>query len=87
MTTHVLKTWPGWFEPIRSHKKRFEVRLNDRDFQTGDTLYLQEWDPRTEQYTGRHEIRLVTFVLQGPSFGIEQDYVVMSIDETKVVEK
>lgn len=43
--THELKTWPEFFEAIQSGKKKFEVRKNDRDFKTGDTLLLKEYDP------------------------------------------
>ena len=44
-TTHDLKTWPEYFHQILARKKTFELRLNDRDFQVGDTLRLIEFDP------------------------------------------
>jgi len=61
--THNLKTWPKFFEMVRSGRKTFELRVNDRNFQVGDILDLHEWVPETETYTGRRECRLVADVI------------------------
>ncbi|EPB6723331.1 DUF3850 domain-containing protein [Vibrio fluvialis] len=50
-TVHELKILPEYFALQISGEKRFEVRHNDRDFQIGDTVILNEWDG--ESYTGR----------------------------------
>lgn len=42
---HELKTWPCYFEHVTSGNKTFEIRKNDRGFQSGDTVVLREWDP------------------------------------------
>lgn len=42
---HELKTLPVYFDAVARGDKTFEVRKNDRDFQTGDTLVLREFDP------------------------------------------
>lgn len=47
MTTHKLKTWPRFFDAIASGAKTYEVRLDDRGFQKGDAVVLEEWDPDT----------------------------------------
>ena len=57
----------------------FEIRKNDRDYQLGDFLYLQEYDPGSRRYTGREQTAEVTYVLQGGQFGIEEGYVIMGI--------
>lgn len=49
MAHHNLKIKPEFFEKVRRGIKTAELRKNDRDFQTGDTLTLQEFD---SGYTG-----------------------------------
>ena len=41
---HRLKTLPRYFKAVVKGEKTFEVRKDDRDFQTGDTLLLQKFD-------------------------------------------
>lgn len=45
MTTHALKAWPPYWRRVAERTKTFEVRRDDRDFQTGDYLLLEEWEP------------------------------------------
>lgn len=47
------KTWPKYFQEILEGKKKFEVRLADFDVKEGNTLILEEYDPKTKKYTGR----------------------------------
>ena len=47
------KCWPEYFEQIISGKKKFEIRLADFDLKLGDILVLEEYNPQTNQYTGR----------------------------------
>jgi hypothetical protein len=44
MTTHELKTTPGPFQAIWEGRKTFEIRYDDRGYQTGDKLDLREFD-------------------------------------------
>lgn len=76
---HELKTWPEHFEAVATGEKCFEVRKNDRDFKTDDVLWLREYDPKTEAYTSREAAAIVSYILHGPTFGIEASYVVMSL--------
>jgi hypothetical protein len=81
--THKLKCWPQFFQPTLNAHKRFEVRKMDRDYQVGDILVLQEWDPDTRAYSGREvEVRvdylLKAFVL-GTELPIDPEYCIMSI--------
>lgn len=62
MTTIKKKIWPSYFDAVKSGKKNFELRLNDFRVKEGDTLLLEEWDPKTEKYTGRSIKRKVTYV-------------------------
>ena len=77
---HYLKTWPEFFEAIRKRKKRFEIRLNDRDYRTGDILIFQEFDPNKKEYTGSIDIAaLVTYTLDKKPF-LPDGYIAMSIN-------
>ena len=64
MATIKKKIWPEYFELVSSGKKKFELRLNDFDFTERDTLLLEEWDPKTKEYTGRKIEKKVSFVLK-----------------------
>lgn len=76
---HELKTWNEYFEEVFMGHKTFEVRKADRPFTKGDTLILKEWNPKTEQYTGREMARGISYVLEGGQFGVEKGFVVMAI--------
>lgn len=78
--THNLKTWKEYYQRIVSGEKTFEVRKNDRDFQTGDFLKLEEYDPTTDSFTGNSITKRVSYILHGGDFGVEQDTVVMALD-------
>ena len=56
------KIWPEYFEAVESGKKKGELRLNDFEVNEGDTLVLEEWDPKTKEYTGRKMEKKVTDV-------------------------
>jgi ASC-1-like (ASCH) protein len=55
------KIWPEYFDAVASGRKKFELRLNDFEVCEGDTLALEEWDPKTKQYTGRKIEKKVTY--------------------------
>jgi hypothetical protein len=77
---HQLKTWPEYFQAVWNEEKTFEVRKNDRNFQVGDALVLQEYDPATESYTGSGMVKTVTYILDNPAF-VKEGFVVMGLGE------
>ena len=44
---HGLKILPQYFCRVQDGSKTFEVRENDRGFQPGDIVVLNEWNPAT----------------------------------------
>ncbi|MBC1532076.1 DUF3850 domain-containing protein [Listeria seeligeri] len=72
MTVHKLKILPEFFREKITLKKSFEIRNNDRNFEVGDTLVLQEFEDGN--YTGREyweDVIYITDYLQ------EDDVVVL----------
>ena len=80
--THNLKSWPDAFEPMWEGRKRHEYRVNDRDFNEGDELVLQEWEQGEGVYTGRSMRTKVTYMSVGPSWEIPEGYCVMSCSDS-----
>ena len=54
--------WPKDFELEKSGKKRFELRVADFKIKAGDTLILQEWNPKNKKYTGKSLRKKVNYV-------------------------
>lgn len=69
------KIWPEYFDLVASGKKKFEMRLNDFEVNEGDTLILEEWDPKTKEYTGRTIAKKVGYVgkFKLDTFGQEKE--------------
>ena len=80
-STHELKVWPACFEAVADGRKAFDVRLNDRDYQVGDALLLREYEPESEQYSGRTTDRWISYLMQGGAFGLEPGWCVLGLAE------
>lgn len=76
---HELKTWPKQFHAILDGHKKYEIRVNDRNYTEGDELMLQEWDPKIQQYTGRFLLANVTYMTRGGEWGLSENMCVMSL--------
>lgn len=79
---HQLKISPEFFEEVISGRKSFEIRFNDREFNVGDILALNEWEQTSSvggHYTNRSCVVYVDYIFYGGTLGVEEDYVVMSI--------
>jgi len=86
MSTHDVKSWPDFFEPLLNGSKMFDLRRNDRDYKVGDLLYLREWDDHEQEYTGRQCFRRITYILDGighgsiePHKGLVRGFVILSL--------
>lgn len=77
--THALKTWPEYFEELKNGHKTFELRKDDRPFESGDILLAQEYDPK-EGYTGEELTFVIGSILRDvPKLGLKQGYCILSI--------
>jgi ASC-1-like (ASCH) protein len=79
---HELKIIPEYFQAIWDGKKPFEVRKNDRNYQVGDTVQLNEFDPKHQQYTGGCLYRTITYVLDNPDY-VKDGFVIFGLGEKR----
>lgn len=77
---HNLKIRKRFYWDICTHKKRFEIRKNDRDFKVGDVLRLNVIDAEPGTNPPKLECK-VDYILYHEDFpdGIMPGYCVMSI--------
>jgi len=82
---HELKVKANYFAKLASGEKNFEARIDDRDFEVGDTLYLGELEERRDSstgkqcYTGSYVTREITYIMRGGRYGIAQGWVIMAL--------
>lgn len=77
-TIHELKILPAYYADVWHGIKTFEVRKDDRGFQIGDTLHLQEYDP-PKGYTGRFIIAKVCYKINDPAY-CKDGYCILGIE-------
>lgn len=81
ITLHELKIQSAHFNDVLAGRKTAEVRFNDRDYQVGDCLNLQEID-EDEALTGQELNAEISHVLHGGQFGITKGWCVLSLTNT-----
>jgi hypothetical protein len=72
---HHLKINKEFFDPVLKEIKTFEIRYNNRNFNVGDLILLNEWDSLREVYTGRKVRGKITYITD---YEQKEDYVVFS---------
>ena len=78
---HELKICPEYFKAVISGEKTFEIRKNDRPFNKGDLLALNEFDG--QYYTGNSCLVFIDYILDDSDF-CKKDMVVMAIKPCSV---
>ena len=94
-TNHKVKSWSMFFEDIVSGERTSDIRdFRDRNYQVGDIVTLQEFDPVKFRYTGREVDVLITYIQRNKSNpcaisreALHNDYGVLSIKLVSVVRK
>lgn len=90
LTVHILKTLDLYFDAVQAGTKTFEVRKNDRAFQTGDLLHLERWEKDRfnslyPSFPAQSVTKKITYLLQGGQFGIDAGYCVLGLGEASNV--
>ncbi len=78
MVRYQLKTVNPYFQDMWTRKKRFDVRINDRNFKVGNTLVLHEFKAETGFFTGRKINTIITYILDTPDF-CKEGYVILQL--------
>lgn len=73
---HTIKLAKMYYEDVKSGKKSFELRKNDRGYKQGDILKMLEYAEGA--WTGRQIIAEVTYLLENYA-GIEEGYCIMAL--------
>lgn len=86
---HILKTEHHVWLAVKRGDKLFEVRKNDRLFQTGDTVILRKLekdgfrfdrDPDAGRFSYQDLKFKIGLILQGGQYGIEPNYCVFQLE-------
>lgn len=86
MTQHELKLNDKYFDAVKSGRKTFEIRYNDRDFHIGDILLMYRADDEGEPVFNssgyrdwvRCTVEYIITDLESP-FGLKEGFVVLGI--------
>lgn len=76
MTTHIVKTMDSHYAAILANQKRFEALPNERDYQKGDTLYIEEV-AKNEEGKFAHTGRVLKAVVSHVSSTMQREGVVV----------
>lgn len=71
---HELKILPEYFTAVTSGIKRFEIRKNDRGYNVGDILRLNEYEKG--KYTGNVHVVEITYITD---YAQQNNFVVLGI--------
>lgn len=74
---HYIKCETQYYQAVERGEKKFELRLNDRDYKKHDLVYLDEF--ANSDYTGRRigpfEIQ---YIMYGPIFGLAEGWCIFN---------
>jgi Domain of unknown function (DUF3850) len=76
---HIIKCEPEAFERTEAGLKLHEVRVDDRNYQTGDLVTLQEWIEDRREYTGRMSTWRIGHLTRGGTFGMPRGLCAFSL--------
>lgn len=86
---HQVKCEHRFFEDVIRGNKLFEVRKNDRNYQVGDYLAMNELTEDKTGYTRRSALFVIDYVLryEDMPLALGYDYVVLGIRPCTIVHK
>ena len=79
---HNVKLGATFFEDVKSGRKSFELRKNDRGYKVGDMIMLHEYKDGSE--TGRCITKKIVYILEGFT-GLEEGYCILGLGKTEEI--
>lgn len=86
MAVHEVRSWTHLFQEMKAGRKTHDLRKNDRNYQVGDVLMLNEYDNVTGRYTGQKLAMHITYITGRAavpcavsSAVLDNDYVILSV--------
>lgn len=79
MKSHNVKCIQPFFGLIETGQKNYECRIDDRNYQEGDLIVLQEYDSEKKTYSGKVMFFTVGYILRGPIYGVKDGWVIFSL--------
>lgn len=82
---HYVKSWQHFYQAIKRGEKLHDLRKNDREYNVGDILVLQEYDFATGRYTGESIQAEITYITDNrvpcafSSAVLEKGYSILSL--------
>lgn len=88
---HKLKCVQPFFSQMKDGEKKFDLRKNDREFNVGDILIQEEYDPedaldpesKDKGYTGKAFAVRVDYMLEDYP-GLDAGYCIMGVTKTRI---
>lgn len=80
MMTHAVKTWMNFYSDQEKGNKMFELRKDDRPYKVGDFFLSQEFDSKSDTYTGKEETYVISYILRNAEgFGLKEGYCIIQL--------
>lgn len=81
---HDVKLGTTFFDDVKTGRKTFELRKNDREYKEGDTIVMHEYKDGTT--TGRTIEKKIVYMLEDFT-GLEDGYCILGLGEVKAGEE
>ncbi len=70
---HIIKILPEYFANVKSGRKRFELRKDDRNYQVGHIVQIAEYDGQS--FTGDSIEVQISYILRDcPQYGLAEGW-------------
>jgi len=77
---HYLRIWRKYFELLLSREKEFELRRDNRGYKEGDRVVFYEFQPETDEDTGRKAYAKIGYVLRDAE-GLADGYCMFQVKD------